>query len=690
MLEEFRRVAARLTFRAPQIPCVSNLHRRAAAPASWPPGLLGRHVRAGGAVRRRRSPPCTAAASTRYSSSARTASLTAAGPVGPATRRADGLALGAARAAPRPAAVRRPRSPRRSRGAAVDWTASTPGPAARRVELPTYAFQRQRYWLPRRPRAGDRTAAGLGRRGHPLLAAAVQLAERDGWLLHRPPVGRTTQPWVPTTPLLGTVVLPGTALVELALPPATRPAAPVIEELTLQAPLIVCPSAARVQLQVTVGEPDADGRRGGRRPLPPAGRAGRAARATCHARGTLGADTPGRGPADRPATAVAARRRRTARRRRAVRAAGGSGLRATARPSRGCGPPGGTATRSSPRSRCPRRPAARGFGLHPALLDAALHAGLLSRDTGLLAAGAVVELPFSWTGVQLEPDGLSRARVLLTPAGESAVRSSSPTSTAAGRPRPAARPLRPVDQAKLARRRPPAGRGSLLAVEWSPRRGGRPGRRRPAVAGLGDVAWPGPRATDSRTSLTWAGRWPRRVGPRPGRRRRSATRRPGTRPRPDTRAGAGAATGWPASARRGDAGAGDQAGGRRRRRRGARPVAVAPVWGLVRSAQSEHPGRFLLVDLDDDAGAGTGPSSTGPGWPPLDEPQTRGAVRASCSPPAAGPRPPLRAPAPPTGTPGGSASPPRAAGGPLAPVPPEADRPLARGRGPRRRCGPPG
>lgn len=29
-------------------------------------------------------------------------------------------------------------------------------------------------------------------------------------------------------------------------------------------------------------------------------------------------------------------------------------------------------------------------------------------------------------------------------------------------------------------------------------------------------------------------------------------------------------------------------------------VRLAPVWGLVRGAQAENPGRFLLVDLDDD------------------------------------------------------------------------------------------
>ncbi|WP_148710041.1 hypothetical protein [Micromonospora sp. M71_S20] len=33
-------------------------------------------------------------------------------------------------------------------------------------------------------------------------------------------------------------------------------------------------------------------------------------------------------------------------------------------------------------------------------------------------------------------------------------------------------------------------------------------------------------------------------------------------------------------------------------------LAAAAVWGLVRSAQSEHPNRFILLDLDDDTDRG--------------------------------------------------------------------------------------
>ncbi|MFV2180068.1 hypothetical protein, partial [Actinomadura sp. LOL_011] len=45
--------------------------------------------------------------------------------------------------------------------------------------LPTYAFQRQRYWVKTHVGAGDVTSAGLETGGHPLLGACVRLADEQ-------------------------------------------------------------------------------------------------------------------------------------------------------------------------------------------------------------------------------------------------------------------------------------------------------------------------------------------------------------------------------------------------------------------------------------------------------------------------------------------------------------------------------
>ncbi|TXS52627.1 SDR family NAD(P)-dependent oxidoreductase, partial [Streptomyces sp. t39] len=106
-------------------------------------------------------------------------------------------------------------------GVTVDWPSVFAGTGARRVDLPTYAFQRENYWLMPSAGAGDVSAAGLDRVEHPVLAAAVQLGDRDEWVFTGRLSGES-QPWLLDHVVLGTVIVPGTAWVELALAAGRR------------------------------------------------------------------------------------------------------------------------------------------------------------------------------------------------------------------------------------------------------------------------------------------------------------------------------------------------------------------------------------------------------------------------------------------------------------------------------------
>ncbi|WP_250280024.1 type I polyketide synthase [Frankia sp. Cppng1_Ct_nod] len=138
-----------------------------------------------------------------------------------------------------------------------DWTAVF-GPAARRTDLPTYAFQRRRHWLTA-PATGDVTTAGLDPASHPLLAAAIPLADGDA-VLFTGQLSLSTHPWLADHAVSGTVVLPGTAFVDLALHAAGQAGCDEIAELTLETPLIL-PGHGGIRLQLIIGAVDDSGRR---------------------------------------------------------------------------------------------------------------------------------------------------------------------------------------------------------------------------------------------------------------------------------------------------------------------------------------------------------------------------------------------------------------------------------------------
>ncbi|WP_420115724.1 beta-ketoacyl synthase N-terminal-like domain-containing protein, partial [Micromonospora sp.] len=240
MLAEFHQVAAGLTFAPPRVPVVSNLTGRLADPDEiTTPGYWVRHVRE--AVRFHDGiATLEAAGVTTFLEVGPDAVLTAMGRE--CVTDTGGVTLvpvlrgGRDEAATLLTAL----ATLHTRGVPVDWRAWFAPTGARVTDLPTYPFQRRRLWLDAPAGGGD--VPGLGQRpaAHPLLGAVVGLAGADGTVL----TGRLslrTHPWLAEHDLAGTVLLPGTAFVELAVRAGDQVGCAQVEELTLEAPLVVPP-----------------------------------------------------------------------------------------------------------------------------------------------------------------------------------------------------------------------------------------------------------------------------------------------------------------------------------------------------------------------------------------------------------------------------------------------------------------
>ena len=136
-----------------------------------------------------------------------------------------------------------------SHGVPVDWRAYFAGTGARLVDLPTYPFQRQRFWAERRDPA-DIGELGLAGADHPLIGAAVSIAGADE-MLFTSRISVRTQPWLAQHRSDGLVVLPESALVELAIRAGDEMAASRLAELEVTEPIVLSDREA-LQLQVKV------------------------------------------------------------------------------------------------------------------------------------------------------------------------------------------------------------------------------------------------------------------------------------------------------------------------------------------------------------------------------------------------------------------------------------------------------
>ncbi|ANG09098.1 polyketide synthase [Pseudonocardia sp. HH130629-09] len=584
MMEEFRAVVAGLEFAAPQIPIISTVAGRTGDDVT-DPAYWVEHVRA----------------TVRFADALTT--LTEEGvhtllEIGPDTT-LSALAAGAGADIAVPAlhpdqgeetSVVTALARLDTAGATVDWarffTGATP------VDLPTYAFEHERFWARGGSAATDAAGLGLTPAGHPLLGATVPVAG-TGDVVLTAALSTATHPWLADHVVGGAVALPGTGFLELAIRAADEVGCERVEELTLAAPLVLH-GAAATHLQLRVGAPADDGRRD----IGIHSRAGGTDEWVRHATGTLAGGAPAGGAAHPDLSGTWPPEGATA--------VDIDHLYAT-----------DTGVQYGPVFRGLRAAWRRGedvfadvalpdevddagaFGLHPALFDAALHAIRSAHDDEDTAL-----LPSSWSGVTLAASGASALRVRIgrRDGDEVTLDAADPDGGPVISVESLA--LRHADPATATARRNDL--SGLFRLDWVTG-AAVPGRAPTRVTVLG------PDPLDLVPALTGAGH---HVAHRddsadagPADAAETADTGPVLVPLAGGPAGSGDTRALVAAALRRlqDLVSGDGAGRVVLVTRGAVATdpgddvtdpAAAAVWGLARSAQAEHPDRVLLVDLD--------------------------------------------------------------------------------------------
>nr|WP_267888502.1 type I polyketide synthase [Nocardia yamanashiensis] len=447
-------------------------------------------------------------------------------------------------------------------GGAMDWSTLVPRRHRAQVSLPPYAFQRRLFWLDHRPQT-DMSRLGLHAVDHALLGAEVESPD-DGRIVVTGRLSVTSTPWLSEHAVFGRTLLPGAGFVDLVATVADRVGCAVVRELTLTTPLILTESATA--LRIVVGEPALDGTRQatvfGRPDTGTDGGAVESAGWTIHAEAVLATAEEGTEPESEPWVWPPR---------------GATPLDLTgvydrlARRGYDYGPlfrgldgiwrddkdvfvevalPGGDGS---------------GFGMHPALLDAVLHAVLITS-----AASEQTVLPFAWSGIRLSATGATRVRARLRTTGTDSV--SVEIVDPAGHSVLSAESLvsRPVSERQLAAVLAGAPVDGLYDTRWIPAAG---------------VPCPDPAEMPDTRVLRCTG-----DGSVPDTVDEVHTR---------TAAALNALQSWLRDTVDADSrlvvltrGAVDTG------RAAITDLAGAAIWGLVASAQAEHPGRIVLLDSD--------------------------------------------------------------------------------------------